>query len=175
MAWTAPRTWAADEVVTAALMNTHIRDNISYLIGQFPQRATMWHEEATVTVGNPIVATVSTGMLYNGLWVQTAAADGDTFTNTCMLDSGTYTLYVLGNTRNVCGMVDWYVNNVLEGSGQDWYSAASSPNVVKTVGSIVIATPGRYVVKGVVNGKNGSSTDYQLRLVKYWLKQATDT
>tara|TARA_Y100000310_G_scaffold143172_1_gene142591 strand:+ start:187 stop:810 length:624 start_codon:yes stop_codon:yes gene_type:complete len=27
MAWTAPRTWSAGEVVTAALLNTHIRDN----------------------------------------------------------------------------------------------------------------------------------------------------
>lgn len=27
MAWTAPRTWIVGEVVTAAIMNTHIRDN----------------------------------------------------------------------------------------------------------------------------------------------------
>lgn len=31
MAWTAPRTWVAGEVVTAALLNTHVRDNLSYL------------------------------------------------------------------------------------------------------------------------------------------------
>jgi len=31
MAWTAPRTWAVGEVVTAALMNTHVRDNLLYL------------------------------------------------------------------------------------------------------------------------------------------------
>lgn len=28
MAWTAPRTWVAGEVVTAALLNTHLRDNL---------------------------------------------------------------------------------------------------------------------------------------------------
>ena len=28
MAWTAPRTWVAGELVTAALMNTHVRDNL---------------------------------------------------------------------------------------------------------------------------------------------------
>jgi hypothetical protein len=28
MAWTAPRTWVAAEIVTAALMNTHLRDNM---------------------------------------------------------------------------------------------------------------------------------------------------
>lgn len=31
MAYTTPRTWVAGEVVTAALLNTHLRDNVSYL------------------------------------------------------------------------------------------------------------------------------------------------
>lgn len=31
MAWTAPRTWVAGETVTAALMNTHVRDNLKAL------------------------------------------------------------------------------------------------------------------------------------------------
>jgi len=31
MAYTTPRTWTAGETVTAALMNTHLRDNIAYL------------------------------------------------------------------------------------------------------------------------------------------------
>lgn len=31
MAWTAPRTWVAGELVTAALMNTHVRDNLTEL------------------------------------------------------------------------------------------------------------------------------------------------
>lgn len=31
MAWTAPRTWVTGEVVTAALLNTHIRDNMNVL------------------------------------------------------------------------------------------------------------------------------------------------
>ena len=28
MAWTAPRTWVTNEVVTSSLMNTHVRDNL---------------------------------------------------------------------------------------------------------------------------------------------------
>jgi hypothetical protein len=31
VAWTTPRTWVASEVVTAALLNTHLRDNDAYL------------------------------------------------------------------------------------------------------------------------------------------------
>ncbi len=34
MAWSAPRTWSVSEVVTAAIMNTHVRDNLKYLKGQ---------------------------------------------------------------------------------------------------------------------------------------------
>lgn len=33
MAWTAPRTWIVGEVVTAANMNLHVRDNTRYLKG----------------------------------------------------------------------------------------------------------------------------------------------
>jgi len=31
MAYTAPRTWVTGELVTAALLNTHLRDNVSFL------------------------------------------------------------------------------------------------------------------------------------------------
>lgn len=31
MAWTSPRTWAASEFVTATLLNTHLRDNLTAL------------------------------------------------------------------------------------------------------------------------------------------------
>ena len=33
MAWTAPRTWVTAEVVTGAVMNTHVRDNLRALKG----------------------------------------------------------------------------------------------------------------------------------------------
>lgn len=33
MAWTSPRTWISGEVVTKAIMDTHVRDNLLYLYG----------------------------------------------------------------------------------------------------------------------------------------------
>lgn len=33
MAWTTPRTWVAGEIVTAALLNTHVRDNLLAVSG----------------------------------------------------------------------------------------------------------------------------------------------
>lgn len=34
MAWTTPRTWVTGETVTAALMNSHVRDNLDFLEAQ---------------------------------------------------------------------------------------------------------------------------------------------
>lgn len=34
MIWTAPRTWMTGEIVAAAMMNTHVRDNLDFLKGQ---------------------------------------------------------------------------------------------------------------------------------------------
>lgn len=37
MAWTTPRTWTTGEIVTAAMMNTHVRDNLNALFSRrFP-------------------------------------------------------------------------------------------------------------------------------------------
>jgi len=33
MAWTTPRTWVAGELVTATMLNAHLRDNLNYLYG----------------------------------------------------------------------------------------------------------------------------------------------
>lgn len=39
MSWTTPRTWAAGETVTAAMMNTHVRDNLNAIFGRKGGRA----------------------------------------------------------------------------------------------------------------------------------------
>ena len=32
--WTTPKTWVVDELVTAPLLNTHLRDNLGYLFAR---------------------------------------------------------------------------------------------------------------------------------------------
>lgn len=46
MAWTTPRTWNAGETVTSIMMNTHVRDNLSYL-----------YQSAAINVGAAVVRT----------------------------------------------------------------------------------------------------------------------
>src|SRR5436309_5601123 len=50
MAWTAPATWTVGQLVTAATMNTHVRDNLKYLKGQAGQVAIEDAINATGTV-----------------------------------------------------------------------------------------------------------------------------
>lgn len=60
MAWTVPRTWVAGELVTAAMMNTHIRDNMNFL---FAQAKISTYAAALANVG-PSVATEVTALSF---------------------------------------------------------------------------------------------------------------
>lgn len=53
MAWTTPRTWVAGEVVTAAILNTHIRDNLNAIGAAWTSYTPTWVASTTnPTVGN---------------------------------------------------------------------------------------------------------------------------
>lgn len=63
MAWTTPKTWSA-AVLTSSDMNTHVRDNLSYLYGQIPQ-AYAADGRITLTTGSPFATDVSdAGTIY---------------------------------------------------------------------------------------------------------------
>jgi hypothetical protein len=138
-----------------------------------PRRATLWHQASTVLTGNGITAYVSVNQRYFMYAIQIPAADGDSFSHSFFLRGGTFDLNVLGITGPVCGIVDWYLDGVLVVTGQDWYSAGYTYNVVKT-DSITVIGDGYHVLTGVINGKNGLSTDYYLQLTKIYLKQVSD-
>ncbi len=66
MAWTAPRTWTTGELVTAAVMNTHVRDNLSYLKDNKMDYAAAQSQPARAkdttyqnTTGKPVMVTIS--------------------------------------------------------------------------------------------------------------------
>lgn len=53
MAWTTPRTWVAGETVTAAIMNTHVRDNLKALGDPWTAYTPTWTASTTnPTLGN---------------------------------------------------------------------------------------------------------------------------
>lgn len=139
-----------------------------------PTRATMWHDEVNITSGNALVPTVDVSQPFNLYDIQNAPANGDTFTHSFFVQAGTYTFNVLGETRSDQGIIDWYLDGTLIVSGQDWYTAGTSYNVHKAVAGIVIPVAGKHVLKGSINGKNAGSSNYFVRLTKYWFAQVTD-
>jgi hypothetical protein len=60
MAWTTPRTWIPGEFVTASMMNTHLRDNLSYL---FSTSKLATYAASLANVG-PSVATEVTALSF---------------------------------------------------------------------------------------------------------------
>ncbi len=147
---------------------------VIFTSNNLPTRAELWHDEATVVVGNAIAATVDNGQMGNYFARQSTSADGNEFTQSVWLRAGTYTFSVLGQTNAGNAKIDWYLDGVLVVGGQDWYSAAQTKNVVKTA-SVTIAQDGYHVLKGKINGRNASNTtSWNMDLTKYWFRQAAD-
>jgi hypothetical protein len=84
MAWTAPRTWNVGEIVTAVMMNAHVRDNLAYLKGQ----------AGTVTIEDALSVTVNTNTA-NGVTITNSNAGSSAYTglnleNDSGADAGAY-------------------------------------------------------------------------------------
>lgn len=56
MAWTSPRTWVSGEVLTAALLNTHVRDNLLELNSTTSTWSTYTPTLTAGTLGNGTIA-----------------------------------------------------------------------------------------------------------------------
>jgi hypothetical protein len=61
MAWTTPRTWVSGETVTAALMNTHVRDNLSALLPSGTGWTTPTFAAGTYTASGSMTWTLASG------------------------------------------------------------------------------------------------------------------
>jgi hypothetical protein len=142
----------------------------------YGQRADLWHEDSIVISGSPNTPEVNANQYYNMDSRQYLPNNGDTFTQSFMLASGTYTLSVEGTSNTTRGLIDWYIDNVKVVSLQDWYSASAGYNVVKTA-SVTVTGNGRHVLKGIINGHNASSVSpyYYAVLTKYWFSPSSDT
>lgn len=141
---------------------------------QIPKRCTMLHDEASARLGNNIAVTIATGQLHNFYAAQSPAAQNDAFTHSFFLAAGIYTFSVLGQTGANRAKCDWYVNEELLVSAQDWYNATTVANVVKTA-VITIKGDGYHVLKGSAATRNASNTTgWLLPFTKYWFTPISD-
>lgn len=165
-------TWEKQWEPWGAILSSGLAPDITKNL--YARRATVWHDEVTIVVGNTLNVYVYPTQMYNAIAYQGEPSDGDSFSHSFFLKAGTYNFYVLGVSSPSQAKLDWYIDGVKIAEGEDWYSDPTAMNVIKTTADVVITTNGYHKLTGVVNGKNDLSLDYYIALTKYWLKPATD-
>jgi len=128
VAWTAPRTWVVGEVVTAAQMNAHVRDNLVYL------------------KGGAGAITIDSGVTVTGSVTASGAVTG---TNIRHHERGSVGV-TAGSTSNdsvsfatAYGAAPVVVANILGTSAQPGYAAPVSVSTTgATIGHTDFQTPG---------------------------------
>lgn len=158
--------------LTKRVEQLEANEGVAPVTPYYPSRATLWHDESLVVTGNAISKSLQTAQYYNIASMQSIAANGDTFTTGFMLKAGTYSFGALGIQHTDRGLIDWYIDNVKVVSLQDWYGATTY-NTEKTA-SVTVVGNGYHVLKGIVNGKNASSSGYYIQLTKMYFRPATD-
>jgi hypothetical protein len=64
MTWTTPRTWVAGETVTAALLNTHVRDNLNMVVQSATSGAGAILQSGTDTVSLSAAVTATKAITF---------------------------------------------------------------------------------------------------------------
>jgi hypothetical protein len=110
MGWTAPRTWSVGEVVTKAIMDTHVRDNLRYLKGL----------DGAVTIEDRLTLPVASGTNGRGLRFASGAND---FAGLQGFDDGSISYAIMAANRYFDGSAYQQMNAraganlVLNGAG----------------------------------------------------------
>lgn len=133
-------------------------------LGIFPRRWHTFHLTSAVLSGSAIaLGAITAGQIHVHFALQNPSVNGDTFTQSFVLAKGIYTFTAIGFTNADGGLLDWYLDNTLIASGDDFYSGAPVSNVIYTH-TVTVQSNGYHVLKGVVNGKNGASTNFVIRI-----------
>lgn len=89
------------------------------------------------------------------------ADDGDYMEWFVNLAAGTYTLTHIYNQSTDRGIVRWSLDGTSVGT-VDCYGAVATFNTVGSITGITVAADGNYTLKGAIDGKNASSSDFFL-------------
>ena len=130
----------------------------------------IWHDEARIITGAAITSFILASQAYNVAASQNPAAINDEFEHDITLETGIYTLYILGVNSNLQGILDWYLDGNLIGS-KDFYAGALTYNVKVSIAGIVVATGGHHALSCKIASKNPLSSNYYTGLTKYWFEK----
>jgi hypothetical protein len=147
MSWTAPRTWVAGEIVTAAMMNTHVRDD---LLALYPHRCEVYRA-GTATVATATWTTVSFDQEQHD-----TDAFHDTGSNTSRITipsglGGTYRIY--GKTGLDITTTDFSIGVRLQINGSTVASCRGG-----MIEKVIVMTAGQYVELQEYQGSGGNVT-----------------
>ena len=141
----------------------------------WPDRATMWHDESTVINGSAIAPQVAVNQYYNMLALQILPAINDEWSNSVILQAGTYRVSIL----MVHGPNSGILTLSLDGTNiltVDSYNAALTHNQITNSGfTINVATTGRHIIRGLTASKNAASIGYEALITKVWFKRSSDS
>jgi hypothetical protein len=151
----------------SSVQKTQQPSGVSYARSVIVQQAEVNFLTTTLTPTINVAATQVFGYYIDF----TTPADGASWDFDFSLAAGTYTVSVYGRTASGAGKIDWYLDDALISSGQDWYQGTGTANTVKTF-SITLTTDGLHTLMAIVNGKNGSSGGYNIQISNYFILPA---
>ena len=127
----------------------------------------MWFGNFDIASGTPSMSWLNAIDAYFGgyfLSSQGSSENGDSWEHTFTLEKGTYSIRTRGATAAIFPKINYYIDDVLVITAQDWYSAGTDREVEKIVAAIAVTTSGLHTLTITVNGKNASSSDYSVGL-----------
>lgn len=138
MGWNAPRTWVADEIVSASTLNTHLRDNLSYL--KSPAFAMTGVVTATILSASATTFTAIGQTVFN----LTIAPQGDAV--------------MVGGLINVTTSGLFFDIGYSASGGSWWSAVGSAADAPSGLGQIDAATRQRISLNHWVTGLSSASS-----------------
>lgn len=151
MAWTTPKTWSVGEVVTAANVNLHLRDNLTFLYGTTYEKTTEKDVVNTVTktdllnseITVPANAMSSTGYIRFNAWGDYLNNSGGTRTIRLELKLGASVLWDSGASDTIAADANraaWHLTCIIQ--------ALASTSSQRGGGQFMLGTPSATPVTG---------------------------
>ena len=170
MAWTAPRTWVTGELVTASIMNTHVRDNLIaagegewlHDIDVFGTAISHVNWDTTRVLGGNVAV--------YGATKDSSGAQNDEINWDRVLIAGTWTVELMYEKDPNMGIFSVQFDGVEKGT-IDGYTAGTSFDNRSSVTGIVVATTGKVRLKLKMATKNASSASYYGRIQHVQLRR----
>lgn len=106
----------------------------------------------------------SSGQLFAHQGEVTPIANGNVYIFPFFARAGVYDVKIRGLRGTNFGMVDWYVDSVLQAAGQSWYNGAAQNSFQQTI-TIETVSDGNHFLHCEVNGKQAASSSFRFVFV----------